>query len=269
MRPIGQKGFTLVELLVVVVLGGLMILAIYQVLITNSRTYAVNNAQIQGQQSLRAGMDVLFSELREISADEGDIVSMGPDSITIRTSRAFGLVCATDYTVTPATITAFRVGPVVEAGDSVFIFADNLTYRATDDTWLTKRVSAVDTTVTCTGGAPAQKLTVTALVSTGDTVRLGAPLRAFDTYTYGLSTWGGEPYLGRRISTAGSPDPLVGPLLTTGGLAFRYLDDLGAVTTTPTDVAQIEITLRYASPVRNAQNRVVRDSIMGRVYLRN
>jgi len=263
-----SRGFTLVELLVVVVLGGLMLLSIYQVLITNSRTYTVNNAQIQGQQSLRAGMDVLFSELREISAEEGDIVSMGVDQIKIRTSRAFALACATDYTVSPPTVTAYRVGPLLEAGDSVFIFADNDTNRTLDDTWLTRKIQKTDTTVTC-AGAPGQELTITNLASTGDTVRVGAPVRAFLTYTYGLYTIDGENYLGRQVSTAGSPDPLVGPLVPTLGVTFRYLDSIGGVTTVPTDVAQIEVTLRYQSQVRTSQNRVVRDSIVARVYPRN
>lgn len=263
-----RRGFTLVELLVVVVLGGLLVLAIYQVLITNSRAYAVNNAQIQGQQSLRAGMEVLFGELREISADEGDLVGMGIDSVTIRAARAFGLVCATDYSVNPPTVTAYRIGPAVEAGDSIHIFADNLPDRARDDVWLTRAVQKVDATATC-AGAPAQILTIPNLASTGDTVRPGAPLRTFETYTYGLISWGGEEYLGRRISTAGTPDPLVGPLVPTRGVSFLYLDSIGTVTTVDTLVSQIEVTLRYQSPVRNVQNQVVRDSIVGRVHLRN
>ena len=268
MTETARRGFTLVELLVVVVLGSLMVLAIYQVLITNSRTYAVNNAQIQGQQSLRAGMEVLFGELREVSAAEGDLVSMGGDSVTIRTPRGLGLVCGTDYTLTPPKVTALRVGPVVEVGDSIFIFADNIPDLASDDVWLTKAVQSVDTTVTCSG-VPAQALRVTNLGSTGDTVRLGAPLRTFETYTYGLFTWGGESYLGRRISTAGSPDPLVGPLVPTIGVSFRYLDSIGAVTTVDTLVAQIEVTLRYESPIRNVRNQQLRDSVTARVYLRN
>lgn len=263
-----RRGFTLVELLVVVVLGGLMVLTVYQVLITNSRTYTVNNAQIQGQQSLRAGLDVLFSELREVSTDEGDLLAMGVDSVTIRTPRAFGLVCATDFSVSPPRVTAHRIGPVVEAGDSIFIFADNIPDRASDDVWLTRVVQSVDSTATC-GGSLAQRLTVPNLASTGDTVRAGAPIRAFLTYTYGLHVFAGESYLARRISTSGTPDPLVGPLLPNRGVTFRYLDSVGAVTTVAADVAQIEVTLRYQSEVMDSRNQLVRDSIVARVYPRN
>lgn len=268
MTRTARNGFTLVELLVVVVLGGLMLLAIYQVLITNSRTYAVNNAHIQGQQSLRAGMELLFSELREVSADEGDIVAMGLDSIAIRTPRAFGLVCATNYSVNPPRITAYRLGPEIVANDSIFVFADNAPEKSSDDTWLTKLVQTVDYSATCSG-APGQTLSVPNLASSGDTVRVGAPVRAFLTYTYGLYDFSGESYLGRRLSTATSPDPLVGPLIPKRGLTFRYLDSLGAVTTTPEDVAQIEVVLRYTSQMRDARNQLVRDSIVARVYPRN
>jgi prepilin-type N-terminal cleavage/methylation domain-containing protein len=262
------RGFTLVELLVVVVLGGLIVLSTYQVLITNSRTYAVNNAQIQGQQALRAGLDVLFGELREVSAQEGDLLDLGSDYIQIRTQRAFGLVCSADYTVTPPEVTAFRVGPSIQAGDSIFIFADNEPDKASDDVWLTRTVQTSDTTATCSG-SPAQTLAIPNLASTLDTVRSGAPVRAFDVYTYGLYQIDGDYYLGRQLSTATSPDPLVGPLLAGTGVAFRYLDSIGGVTTVNTQVAQIEVILRYRSDVTDRQNRRVRDSIVARVYPRN
>jgi len=262
------RGFTLVELLVVVVLGGLVVLSTYQVLITNTRTYAVTNAQIQGQQSLRAGLDILFGELREVSAGQGDILVMGGNSITFRAQRAFGVVCATDYTATPPTVTAFKVGKYIRAADSVFVFADNQTAISADDRWLTKSVESSDTTSTC-GSDPAQTLGIPNLASTGDTVRLGAPIRSFEIYTYALYVIDGESYLGRRLSTAGSPDPLVGPLLPSRGVTFRYLDSNGSVTTVPALVAQIEVALRYQSSLRDRQNRLVSDSIIARVYPRN
>lgn len=263
-----RLGFTLVELLVVVVLGGFIVLATYQVLITNSRTYAVNSAQIQGQQSLRAGLDVLFGEFREVSSAQGDILAMGRDSIMIRTPRAFGLVCATDYTASPPQVTAYRVGPAIEAGDSIFIFADNDPNRSSDDVWLTRRVQTSDTTATC-GSDPAQTLSIPNLASTGDTVRVGGPVRAFEVYSYGLYQIDGDHYLGRRLSSASRPDPLAGPLLPDSGVVFRYLDTIGSVTTTPASVAQIEIVLRYQAGVRDNRNRLVSDSIVARVYPRN
>lgn len=263
-----RRGFTLVELLVVVVLGGFIVLATYQVLITNSRTYAVNNAQIQGQQSLRAGLDVLFGELREISSGQGDILEMESNSITIRTPRAFGLVCSTDYTASPPAVTALKAGPPILSGDSIFIFADNNIDRSSDDTWLVRQVQTSDTTATC-GSDPAQTLRIPNLASTGDTVRAGAPVRAFEVYSYGLYQIDGASYLGRRLSTASSPDPLVGPLLPDAGVAFRYLDAVGSVTTSKTDVAQIEVILRYRAGIRDARNRLVSDSIVARVYPRN
>ncbi len=268
-----RRGFTLVELLVVVVLGGVLMLATYEVLITNSRTYAVNNAHIQGQQMLRAGVDVLFGELREISTQAGDLVEMGADSLRIRAQRDFGLTCAVDYTTSPPRLTVLRVGPSFSTGDSVFVFHDNDPERAADDVWHVGTISAVDPTASC-NGSPAQTLSLpfvgsAAAAVSPDTVRVGAPVRGFDIYTYGLYEIEGVPYLGRRRSTAPAPDQLVGPLVPAHGVSFRYLDDMGAVTAVDTDVSQIEITLRYQSMVRNVRNELVTDSMVVRVYPRN
>ncbi len=268
-----RAGFTLVELLVVVVLASFMVLVIYQVLITNTRTYAVNNAQIQGQQMLRAGTDVLFGELREISAPGGDLLEMKNNQLTIRAQRAFGVICSVDYAASPPTLTLFQVGPAFQNGDSLFVFFDNDPDVATDDEWFGGVTTVVDNTVTCNGNS-AQKLTVPflsnlAATSPPDSARVGGPVRGFDIFTYGQYEIDGEPYLGRQLRGVSNPDPLVGPVLASGGVAFRYLDSLGAVTTVDTLVSQIEVILRYQSEVRGFGNDLVSDSILVRVYPRN
>ena len=273
MRARARPGFTLVELLVAVVLGSFLILVIYQVLTTNSRIYAVSNAQIQGRQMLRAGTDVLFGELREISSQGGDLVEMQDDELTIRAQRTFGLVCTVDYTVSPPRLTVFRVGPAFEAGDSVFVFHDNDPETDLDDEWFGGVATAVDTTTTC-GSSPGQTLTVpmvgaTAAATPPDSVRNGAPVRGFDIFTYGQYEIEGESYLGRQLRGAPSPDALVGPLLESGGVEFRYLDALGAVTTVGSLVTQIEVTLRYRSKVLDFGGELVSDSILVWVYPRN
>lgn len=273
MNGLGRRGFTLVELLMVLVLGTILVLATFQTLASNTRVYAVNSSRAMGQQSLRAGAAILSGELREISPGEGDLLQIEDDAVQVRAQRSFGLVCNVDYSSNPAKVTSFRVGPTFEAGDSVFIFHDNDPERHTDDEWLGGVVTAVEETVAC-GGNLAQVLTVpfvsaSALAANPDSVRLGAPVRGFEVFTLGLYEIEGEPYLGRLERNGADPDPLVGPLLPSDGVSFRYLDDRGQETNVETNVTQIEVMLRYQSEMRNFQSELVSDSLLIRIFPRN
>ncbi len=148
------------------------------------------------------------------------------------------------------------------------VFADNRVEIASDDTILSGRVASIDTTQTCPGGDVAQSLTVPALVSAfaTDTVRIGAPVRGFTIYTYGLYSLDGDYYLARRSGTTTAP--LVGPL-SSNGVSFIYTDSFGNVTTDPRAVSQIEVTLRSESRVRDMQGRIVADSLTTAIFLRN
>lgn len=148
-----RGGFTIIELLIVAVLGALVVGAIYQVLIVNQRTYTAQNAQIQSQQTVRAGMDLLSSEVRELSRRGGDILGAGYDSISVRAMRRFGQVCAVNLAT--GTMDVRRVGSWFEVGDSVVVYAENRASTATDDRWVKGRVTVRDTTISC-GTAQAQ-----------------------------------------------------------------------------------------------------------------
>lgn len=263
-----RRGFTLTELVIVTVLGALLVMAALQVLITNQRTYSAQTAQIQGQQSTRAAMDILFNELREISAQGGDLIKMGSSALVVRTMRKFGVACSVS-SASPPVIRVLQVGDWFEVKDSVFVFADNTTSTATDDAWIPAQVTGVDTTATC-GTSPAQNLQFAgqAALFTADSVRTGAPIRSHVTYQYGLITYGGEPYLGRR-DPDGTTVPMVGPLKSSTGVSFVYLDSLGAVTGTSTDVRQIQVTIRTLSGALNSLGETVSDSITALVFTRN
>lgn len=262
-----RRGFTLTELIIVAVLGSLLVMVTLQVLITNQRTYTAQNAQIQGQQALRAAADVLFSEFREISAQGGDIISMSSSSITVRSMRNFGVACA----VSPATpsVTVLKVGNWFAVGDSVFVFADNRENNANDDDWIAARASAVDTTAAC-GASPASRITFggQAAKFAADSVRVGAPVRSYLRYTYGLVTESGQTYLGRTLA-GGTAAPMVGPLKPSTGIQFTYLDSLGSVTAVTTNVRQITVRVRTTSEVVNSLGELVSDSLTVRIYTRN
>ena len=266
MKTADPRGFTLVELMIVAVVGAMVVGATYQIMLSSQRALTIQTAQVQGQQTVRAELDILFAELRELSRAEGDILTMGPDRIEVRAMRAFGLVCGVDPSGSPVRVK--KIGQFFADGDSIMVFADNRVEIASDDTILSGRVASIDSTQTCPGGDVAQSLTVPALVSAfaTDTVRIGAPVRGFTIYTYGLYSLDGDFYLARRSGTTTAP--LVGPL-SSNGVSFIYTDSLGNVTTNPRAVSQIEVTLRSESRVRDMQGRIVKDSLTTAIFLRN
>lgn len=264
-----ERGFTLIEVLVVTVLGTLLAVSTFRIINLTQRIHTTQAAQVQGQQALRAGLAILYAELRELSPSDGDLLAMSTDSISFRAMRQVGYVCATDYSTNPPRFTLRRAGRWLEVGDSIVALADNDPTKALDDRWITGRITSADTTATCTGLDTAQNVSIAGL-STSDTIRLGAMVRSYTPFTYGLFEFDGQPFLGRR-SAGAFPQPLVGPLRgkSEGGLAFTYLDENNAVTLVGSDVAQIQVELRTASRILGTDGRPVSDSIVTRIYPRN
>jgi prepilin-type N-terminal cleavage/methylation domain-containing protein len=267
-----RRGFTLVELLVVAVLGSLVVLAALQVLITNQRTYTAQNAVISGQQSTRMALEVLFQELRLVSPAGGDILMMSQDSLRVRIMRKFSRTCVVSLLGAPVpTAVVLDIGPVDFAiGDSVFVYADNDPKKDNDDRWLTAAVTGVAAGVCPQNASAGLTLTFAGQQAkfVADSVRIGAPVRSFTPVTFGLTTYSGGTYLGRREG-AGAWVPIAGPLRAGTGIEFVYRNALGAVTNVPANVRQIVVRIRSGSPVINSLGNPITDSITAWVYTRN
>jgi prepilin-type N-terminal cleavage/methylation domain-containing protein len=271
MSVMKKNGFTLAELLIVAMIGAVVMGAIYAVLITNQRTYTVENVRVRGTQSMRAGMDILFAELREISPAEGDLLGMSGDTILVRVPREFGIVCSVTSSLPSYQVRVAKLSDEGFAvGDSVFILADVDTLQMNDDVWVTARVSAATTGGPCDAALSdsSQTLTLTASGHAGDTVFPGAPIRSFTRYYYGTAYLYYGQYFLSRWEPGGYPEGLVGPLAT-DGLDFTYYDADGNTTTTAEDVRQIEVKLRVESELRDAMGSQVKDSMTTRIYTRN
>jgi prepilin-type N-terminal cleavage/methylation domain-containing protein len=271
-----RKGFTIIELIVVSVLGALILMAILQVLMTNQRTYTAQSAVVQGQQSSRMALEVLFNELREASPGDGDIITMASNRLTVRLMRKLGIVCDTDLgplALIPKVTVLNNSGARFEEDDSVFVFAENRDATPIDDVWIRTMVDDADTTVTCLG-RPATELAFPTLDIPlfSDTVKVGAPVRSYEYFTFGLATLLGETYLVRcddADCTTAFPWPIAGPLRATNGLQFVYRDAMGAITTTRQDVRQIEVRIRTGDRVINSIGETVTDSLDAWIYTRN
>lgn len=268
-----RAGFTLVELLVVMVVGALLMGAAYEALIVQNRSYRATGAMIQGQDALRIALGVLETELRETASIGGldiggsDILLATPDSVKIRAPRKLGFVCS----VSPSekSMIVWVEGEFFEASDGLLIYVDNDITTYTDDRWddaLVQSVSGNTTTcLTSPTGSADQKIVMVAHPLVG--VSPGAPLRAYEELTYGLFDFGGGDWgLGRRNSD-GTLDLLVDGLAGSGqGLTFEYFDVNGNSTLLPTDIQYMEISVQ-TDPHQGSGTSPM--TLTSTIYLRN
>lgn len=93
--PAGHRaGFTLVEVLVGLVVGGLVAAALMSMLMGQTRFYERNASTVQAQQNLRAAADLMSAELR--IASPLDIIEADRDSVSVRYAVSRAVVCAVD-----------------------------------------------------------------------------------------------------------------------------------------------------------------------------
>lgn len=268
-----SRGFTLVELLIVTLLGSLVIMATLTILVSNQQTLTAAAAKIQGQRTLRSGVGILAGELREISPATGDLVAMGDDSVEVRVTRSFGLVCAITGGVNPR-FTVKNVGEPFARNDSIFLLAANNSRNLDDDVWKLGTVASIVSTTTCNGSDTAQVITISGMTvgSPPDSVSVGAPVRSFLHYIYGLFMIDGQAFLARELSglavTGSSTSAaMVGPLrLVPGSPTFTYWDPSGTAAIIPSQVARIRLVLRTTAEIPGG---VVQDSIILDIHPRN
>ncbi len=276
-----RAGFTLVELAVAVVLGGVVTAALCRVLQGNQRFYR-SQAEILGvQQGLRAVAFVLSAELRELDARDGDLLAAGPDSVTMRAMRTFSVVCAAPDVAAGSVILAdaltFGSRQPDPARDRALVYADD--GGAAPGEWLELDVVGTGDGARCADGSPGTTLRLGGALAGLESVTPGAPIRTYERTTYRLYAdedgiaWLGERHVASGAWTALSP--VAGPLRRGDGLAFAYFDSAGAAATLPAAVASVGIVVRglstgpIAVPGRRAHGQRYPDSLQVRVALRN
>lgn len=272
-----NSGFTIVETLIVVVLGAVVMASIYQMINIQEKTTREQFSIVKTNENAQMAMGVLSSDLKEISARDSDIVAIDSTSITFRALRKAGVVCAKG--LLNNFVDVWELGGPFVAGDSVLIFSDGAnTASSTDDRWTRLPVLAVVAGIACPAnplGATMRRLSFAGfpLASIQD----GALIRSFNPNTrYRLvdnGTWGEL-----RRTEAGTETALIEELATVaeGGLRLRYLDSAGVtipaanLTARRYDVMRIQIKVRgkgVSAATRTGSNRYT-DSLISQVYLR-
>lgn len=289
-----QPGFTLVELLVVVVIGALILGSVVQTLVTQDRTYRATGEMVRGQDALRIAIGVLEAELREI-ATQGptigatDILYASRDSVTFRAQRKLGFVCGWSknerrlFTWSPSPTDRFASEDFPNNSEKagVFVYWDGNVNSAADDVWIAAQARNVNTSNTACPVKPGtqeahNRIDLRTLdgnlhpEAVMDGIWPGAPIRSFQQVTYGLYSINGDWVLARRQGNE-PLEPLVGGLAgQTTGLRFTYLDaDGNTITANPApadQVATIRIRAQTDPPSGSGAQPVTQTTT---IFLRN
>lgn len=246
----GDRGFTLIESLIAVVIGTIVIMATYGVLMMQTQVYRTQGDMEAVHQTLQSAGHLLTWELRQLSVGDDDIVAMTDSTITVRSGIMSAIVCrkipGNNYD-----IRVFRsTGETPAVGDSMLVFLPGIA-GPSDDEWKTYAITTVETSSVGNCGysttTEAADMRLRFTMSSADTAKLavGSPVMPFENVTYGSFMDGGERWVGRRIGN--NWEKFGGPLMSTRGLQFTYRNDAGSSTSSTSQVGSIEILMRAAS----------------------
>lgn len=266
-RPGAAAGFTLVELVVVLVLTGVIGGSVALLLLRQSRFYRINDDGVFAERSLRATVDLLVRELR--TAAPGDLVAASGDSVTVRADVHRGVVCRVQgddvtwyaYASPPANLSGRRGTAAVAPYDSAAVH---------DDGWdgFGSTATAVEREACVDGGSPADAApsayrtvawtgTSLPVPERGARVRVVAPLTyriAPSSFGSGLAVWREGQELSAPFASA-----RFGYLLDDGSertsLATGELEEVERV--------RIELVATGDEPARSAvERRLVFDVVL-------
>jgi hypothetical protein len=265
---LGRRGFTVVEALLSIVISTMLVSASLAILVSNQRLADAVSGRVSRQDQLRAAVDILTAEVRQIDPADGDLASTSPDTLLVRSVLGAGVACAVSYTGTP-TATLRKLGSWIQPGDSMMILADNDPSTSTDDRWVRGVAGAVDTTQTCPTGSPAQHVTLSSMAAALaiDSIRVGAAARSFQWRGFALGLDNGSWYLTLKTPDMLEPEPVAGPFgsPTSSGLRIGYFDVLGQPTVAVPAVRQFEVSVKTIAGVPGGPD--VPDSLMAWVRL--
>ena len=241
------------ELLITLVVASLLAGGAFTILGSQVALYTVQSAKLGTQVSLRTGASILSWAIQEASATGGDLMALGTNSVTMRAVHAGGIICSSSA----QWLGIYDVSGQFAANDSVLI------YSIQDDDWNIVSVAATDTTTSglatktpdCfwgdTTSAPNPDVAIDLAGSSAiiDNLLVGSAIHAFHPIQFGLEEVNGRYWLVQRVPGVIGPDRLAGPLMSPAdsGLVFGYYDEYGDATTTPSDVATVEILLKAES----------------------
>lgn len=293
--PISRRGFSLIELMVILALSAIVIGGLTSVLVRQQRFYRGTADLIETRSQIRQAAGIIPSDLRGVSTIGGDILEITDTSMIFWATIGQAVTCVgtpgTNVLAIPPlvlangnTLASFTMTPAL--GDTVWVYENGDTEAAGDDHWNAYGILGAPTTSTSTcatlvGGVDLSASRYSFLLSKSleADVEIGNPVRFVRRTRYSLyQASDGGWYLGYcSPACAGAPQPIAGPFLPAGsgtsGVSFSYTDANGAPTAIPANVAQVSVVVRGKTQgvvdMGGYKNTQVGDSLRFSVAIRN
>lgn len=289
-----RRGFTLVELLIVLVMLALVGAALTRILVNSMRVTAGQLVQADMQSNVRTGGLVMPLELREVGYDSNittgavtsDLEVINDGFVQFRAGRGFSSTCGTPM------LGEWRIrkpaygmrAPLLT--DGFMLYVENDPNTGIDDQWVPLVVTAIDANGLCGTDSAYVLTTATPEVAPGvnltlSNVFVGGPVRFYERIRFGsFVDADGLTYVGARSVSLGEASyrGVAGPIAAVGGLTFRYFARDGTLLdpaiVAPVTVRSIEVNIvgqtRNPATLAGTLPRVTRGmTTVTRVALRN
>jgi prepilin-type N-terminal cleavage/methylation domain-containing protein len=224
-----DKGVTLIELLIALVISGILVAALYRTFISQQRTYSVQEQVADMQQNLRVAIDRMTRDIRmagyggNILAVFGNIntftniITPAADSITIMMADEVGVL----QQAAPEGTNQLKVtnANIFNTGAKQYLCLNG------ENNYVV-------------GGVSGSTITLSSVLLEDHLINEAVYLVKAITYDLGLS--GGKPALRRNENTGGGAQPVAENIES---LQFTYLDANGYVTASPPDIRMVKVAV--------------------------
>ena len=277
-RRLTRPGFSLVEIIVALAIGGLVAAAVTGVLRRQQHFFASAATLVEQRVSLRDATGILPGELRAVAPGSGDIIAFSDSSLEIRATIGAAIACDTvpggnaivlaPGDLSAGALAAYAMAP--QPGDVALVFDGGVNDAAADDRWVAADVATAASdsdrcaTSPLASGEPASaspRKTASFYLRFADDARLPPSVRPgafvrivrrvrYRFYRAGTNEWflGYAEWLGTGF---GIVQPVSGPFAPYrargGGVSLRYFDYAGAEVTPGMEssrIARIEVAAR-------------------------
>lgn len=268
----GNKGLTLLELIVALAISALLVAAVYRTFVSQQKTFTVQEQVVEMQQSARGSISRMMDDLR--MAGFGNVAMVLPISIG---GRNF------PHVINPDTPAVGALTIISAMGEGVMITGipslNQITLSKLEDDQGQPLFDMGDRRYLSVGGL--ESYTISAIDTDTKTITLNGPLKynhianrtlAFGirALTYQVVNEGGVMTLAREDNTGGGLQSVADNI---ENLQFEYLDEAGSPVSDPIDICRIKVAVTARTdrtdPDLKEGDGHRRRQIASNIYLRN